>query len=131
VEYEYFDGNTGTNAVTITVLSGFETETSMHVSDISMDINYLRVNSMGSAVVEIVDADGNPVENVLVSGAWSGVVKAGQPGITTSNGIVIFSSPKMEKSELFVFTIETVSAAGYSYYPEKNTTETWDSVYIP
>jgi len=122
------DGNTGSDKINIIVLSGLEI--SMHVSDISMDINYLGVNSMGAAKIVIVDEYGNPVDNAVVSGTWSGIVQDGLAGITTSDGSVIFTSPKTKETGSIVFTIENVSVADYSYHPENNT-ETWDSVDIP
>ncbi len=78
------DGNTGSDKINIIVLSGLEI--SMHVSDISMDINYLGVNSMGTATILIVNEHGNPVANAVVSGTWSGIVQDSQasPQVTAS-----------------------------------------------
>ena len=122
------DGNTGSDKINIIVLSGLEI--SMHVSDISMDINYRGVNSMGVAKIVIVNEYGNPIDNTLVSGTWSRIVQDSQAGFTTSDGSVIFTSPKTKKTGSIVFTIENISVADYSYHLENNN-ETWDSVEIP
>ena len=76
------------------------------------------VNSQGLAEVKILDNDGNPVANAVVSGAWSGIVEDQQTGTTDSDGIAGFKSPKTKTSGSFEFTVENVTAAGHIYSPE-------------
>ncbi len=71
-------------------------------------------NLIALAVVEMVDEDGNLVDNAMVSGVWSKAVNADQAGITTSNGTVMFTS--LKQTGTAVPTTETVSAAGYSHH---------------
>jgi PKD repeat protein/C1A family cysteine protease len=120
-------GNTSTDTVTILVLSG--QEKTMRVSEIAMDIQFLGKNAVGHALVTIVDLEGVPVNNAVVSGTWSGVVQSSLSDTTDAYGSVGFTSPKTKSSGVFVFTIENVAAEGYVYDSENNI-ETSDSIDI-
>jgi len=121
-------GNTGTDRISINALS--DVEASMHVSKIFMKIKRRGTILKAKAVVIIVDADGSPVENALVSGTWSGIVEGSKSRTTNYKGKAKFLSPKITKwSGTAAFTVENVTAAGYVYDPENNR-ETQDSIEV-
>jgi hypothetical protein len=121
-------GAVDTDMITIFASSG--NVTGMHVSDIYMQVNSKGINSTGLAGVSLVDEYGNPVDNAVVSGSWSGIVQQDQTGATDDSGYVLFPSPKTKLSGTMIFTIENVAKPDFTYLPDDNV-ETWDSIDTP
>ncbi len=80
-----------------------------------------------TAEVTIVDQNGDPVSGATVQGRWSGLVSGTPSGNTNSGGAVLFTSSWTYRRGTFTFTVESVSAPGYTYDPEANV-ETSDSI---
>ncbi len=121
-------GAVHTDQIMIQVDSGFET--SMYVFDIEMNLAMKGSSANGLARVILVDDQGNPVENALVSGTWSGLVQGAQSNVTNQEGSVVFTSPKTRKSGSLGFTITHVEKPGVIYAPENNRA-TEDSIFLP
>lgn len=81
------------------------------------------------AVVTILDTEGNPVENAMVYGHWSGSVSGNVNGLTDESGQVSFWSPWAWGWErpTFTFTVDDVVLDGY-IYDENLNVETSDTV---
>ncbi|WP_022663787.1 PKD domain-containing protein [Desulfospira joergensenii] len=111
-------GASRSDSVNITVTSGLES--SIHVSDISMEIIWVRKKFSAAATVIVMDESGIPLENVTVSGEWGGLVSGDQSGTTDASGTVRFISRKARRSGTFIFTVTGLSLPGYIYAPDEN-----------
>ncbi len=102
------DDLTGTARLTISVLN-------------PVLVNSITLNAQGaslvsvSATVAVADRSGNPVGGAAVTGTWSGLVQGSATGSTSGNGSVSFLSPETSSTGTIVFTVNSVSAPGYSY----------------
>ena len=72
--------------------------------------------------IQVINEQGSPVPNAVVQGAWSGAF-AGNLYKTTSASGVVLDNPKATRSKKRgsgTFTIQSISAPGYSYTPANN-----------
>ena len=92
-----------------------------------MSLGRLRSLARGEAQVTIVDQNGIPVSRAKVQGRWSGLVSGTASRNTNGSGIATFTSSWTSKRGTFTFTVENVTATGYTYDPSANV-ETRDSI---
>jgi hypothetical protein len=78
-------------------------------------------------LVNVVDIEGNPLEDAIVRGTWSGDVSGEAFGTTDENGRAVLYSPwriKFWRPLTFTFSINLdesgIEKAGYIYYPWLN-----------
>ena len=113
-------GTVSEDKVTVTIEAESQNDNFIYVSSIKVEVKPWWRYSIGIARVKILDQYGNPIENAVVTGAWSGVVSASRSGITADDGTVVFYSPWTRKSGEFIFSVDGVTASGYVYSPEDN-----------
>ena len=110
-------------------------ETPIHVAEIDMGI----VSKAGGRIlyatttITVKDGSGNPVDDVLVTGDWTGATSDSDSGITDSMGNVKFLSDTLRKTEgqqTFTFTVTNISKDGCGYDSGSNL-ETGDSISYP
>lgn len=99
----------------------------MHVGSIAMSLQRQGTRGRAIARVKVVDANGQPVPAVSVSGAWSGLVTGSGTAVTNGKGIATFSSPVTTASGTFVFTVNGATLGGWTYDAAANA-ETSDSI---
>ncbi|CAM3344105.1 DNRLRE domain-containing protein [Shewanella violacea] len=103
---------------------------SLHVEDIGLAIEFVNKKKLRARVdVLVEDALGIPVNNVSVSGTWSGLSNLSVTGVTTSGGKASFGSSNVSKSQSgqFIFSVNSVSLTGYGYQ-EADNIETSDCI---
>ncbi len=92
------------------------------------------VTSKGGTVVQaavfIRNTEKLPVAGALVQGSWGGVLTGTSSKTTSADGTVFISSKKTTKKGLVSFTVNNVTAAGYTYDPKQNV-QTTVSMTIP
>lgn len=121
-------GAKATNSVVITVLTN--PGNVVFVGNIAMSLVTVASGGSARAVVTIRDASGNVRPGASVSGTWSGLASGSVSGTTDSSGNVTFTTRKTRRSGTFTFTVNGVSASGYTYDPSRNV-ETTDSIFNP
>ena len=73
-----------------------------------------------TALVKVVDGDGNAVKGATVSGQWSGATSDSDIGITDASGQVSFDSDNVKNAgsgTTFTLTVKNVDFTGYTYDP--------------
>lgn len=85
------------------------------VSDLSGTLVSKTSGDLAEVTVTILDLDSMPVSGAAVQGTWSGLVSGDAYGTTASDGTVVFESRKSKKSGAFTFTVDNVTASGYTY----------------
>lgn len=94
--------------------------TSATVQQVSMAIDSRA--SQAIARVTIVDNLGSPVAGATVSGAWSGVITAGDASRTTDSlGLATFYSSRSKTPGLITFCVTSVVASGLAYLSSGST----------
>jgi len=122
--------NIDTALVTVTEAPAYST---MHVASIDMSLKTAGPNRNAIARVTIVDADGAPVGCATVEGYWSNATNDTDSGLTDASGVVVLNSDKVRNAPgetVFIFTVDSVSLAGWTYDPAANV-ETSDSITVP
>jgi len=101
----------------------------MYVSNIEMYLYRWWFFYRAKAVVTILDSEGNPVENAVVYGHWSGSVSGEVSAQTNELGQVSFWSPWAWgwRRLTFTFTVDNVVLDGYTYDSDLNV-ETSDTI---
>jgi PKD repeat protein len=121
------DGLTSARSVTITALPQV-TIVTMRVTDIAMSLKVQKNgNARATAVVTVRDSNGNVIPGATVNGSWSGVVSGSASVLSGSTGGASFTSPQTRSAGTFVFTVTSVTLAGYPYDAQLNV-ETSDSI---
>ncbi|MGD8793087.1 MAG: PKD domain-containing protein [Anaerolineae bacterium] len=122
-------GAAGTDSQNVT--AGGSGGGTFYVSDIAMTGKAAGPNRSASAVVTILDTDGNPVAGATVYGTWSGDYNGTVSGVTGADGTVSFDSGKVRQADAtFTFTVDDVVLSGYVYDPALNA-ETSDTITVP
>lgn len=107
-------GLTSTSSQTITVTA--PPLQALSVSSVAVTATPLRNGYRCSAQVSIVNAASTaPVASASVTGAWSGTVTGTVSGVTGSNGVATLSSGNTKKRGTCTYTVNGVTASGYSY----------------
>jgi serine protease len=117
----------------LTYVPGPTPPKTMHVANIVMALKTNRIATYATATVTIVDGAGSPVPGASVSGHWSGATSDTDVGLTGGNGGVTLASSKVKKAPsgtTFTFTVDSVTATGWSYDPAANV-ETSGSITKP
>ncbi|MCI5159475.1 MAG: PKD domain-containing protein [Candidatus Electrothrix sp. AUS1_2] len=112
-------GGTGTASVDLTVDS--DPSNVIFVQDVNISV--LAVTSKKNAAqveVLVLNSFGDPIEGVIVSGMWSGIVSGSISGITDSNGLAAFTSNTTHKSGMITFTVDNLSITDYQYDDSSN-----------
>jgi hypothetical protein len=104
----------------------------MHVSDISMRLDWRWFSVRAVATVTVVDSQGRHVRGATVYGHWSGSVSGSASGQTGSNGRVSFNSDwisswQWSRGGSFTFTVDNIVKSGWIYDPNANE-ETSDTI---
>jgi PKD repeat protein len=120
-------GLSGSASVTITVLP---VAPKLFVSNIAMTNTSRNANRSASAAVAVKDATGKAISGATVSGSWSGLAAANQTVTTDRKGVATFKSPTVKQGGTFFFSVNSITATGYSYDAGLNV-ETADSITVP
>jgi len=109
----------------------------MHVASIAMDLNIKDAgkNTFLNAIatVNIVDANGSPVEGATVYGSWSDATYDIDSGITGTDGNVRLISDQVKNAvseTTFTFTVDDVVKSTGTYDSSSNT-KTVNSINVP
>ena len=121
------DNKGATNSASMVITVSEPLEKATYVSDIAMSITVSRTRVNANAMVKILDENGVPVVNAVVTGLWSGLVSGASSGITGTDGTATLGSPKSRRDGTIKFAVTNVSASGYYYEPAMNH-ETADSI---
>jgi hypothetical protein len=92
----------------------------LHVAAISMTLSSNTKGKAATAAVKIVDSKGVAVSGATVSGSWSGLTSSNVSGSTGSGGVARFTSARTKATGTFTFTVNNVTASGYTYDSSKN-----------
>ncbi|HEY5621189.1 MAG TPA: hypothetical protein VIR77_01170, partial [Pontiella sp.] len=83
-------------------------------------------NRYGVATVTILDAYNVPVSGATVSGTFTGSFSESGSAVTDGSGVAVIQTLAKTKNPSFTFTVDSVTASGYTYDPASNV-ETSDS----
>lgn len=124
------DNRGGQAASTVTIVVSPSASSVVYVGAINMTLITAASGDSARAEVIILDGSGAVRPGATVIGSWSGLASGTVTGTTNSQGRVVFTSKKNRKSGIFVFSVTSVSASGYTYDASRNV-ETSDSIYNP
>jgi len=129
-----FYGDIDTDEAIITVTEESTLVARVAGIDLTLSTRTAGKNRFTKAVAEVTVTDGsdNPVEGATVYGSWSGAVSGAVSGITDSNGRAVLVSPEIKNAKsgtTFIFTVDDVSKAGWTYDPGQNA-ETAESISV-
>ncbi|MBT8395783.1 MAG: S8 family serine peptidase, partial [Gemmatimonadetes bacterium] len=95
--------------------------TLIYVSGLTVDVNFGKRNSNGTATVTVSEPGGSGVGGATVTGDWmvnGGIHKGGVSGLTETNGIASIGSGALKNvnsSHLVSFCVNAVTKAGRDY----------------
>ncbi len=124
------------NALTATTtVSEPQPVIAVHVASIDMSLNKQGANYDCTASVIVVDVDGTPVTDAVVTGSWTfnGTALNDASGTTDGSGIASLQSAKIRKAksgEVFIVTVTGITKDGSVYDPAANV-ETSDTLIVP
>ncbi len=114
-------GLTDLKSVSIQVSSAPAATASMHLQGITVTTTgYKNNQSDATAVVTVLDGSGNKVVGATVNGTWSGVVTGSASSTTGSTGQAAVKSGRTRNTGTFMFTVTSVTLAGYTYSADQN-----------
>jgi hypothetical protein len=89
----------------------------MHVSSIQGSILNNSGQKAATAIVTIVDPNGNPVSGVAITGSWSGIYSGATTLSTDANGRVTFTTPYQTyiENRTYNFAVTNAALAGWNY----------------
>jgi len=105
----------------------------MHIAAINMALSTSKAGTSATVTVSIVSVGGQPMAKATVSGHWSGATTDRDRAVTGTSGQVTVASNRLKKAPsgtTFRFTVDSVSAGGWTYDPAANV-ETSDSITKP
>lgn len=113
-------------------LYSFTTPGAVHIASISMGITTFKSKGLtwayATALVTVVDHNGNPIIGATISGHWSGLTADLDTGVTDTLGqVTLVSDTIVYTAGSFIFTVDDVALSGYFYNPAANV-ETTDSI---
>lgn len=114
-------GATASVSRQITVTAG-NASTVVHVGSITMEwVTTSSGRLAAKATITVLDGNGNPVKDVLVSGNWTGTKTGTASGLTSLSGVRAFTSPSTSASAAtYTFTVTSLTRSGYRYEPSAN-----------
>ena len=117
--YTADDGNSVSDSatVTITVQAPVGEATSVHIESIVVGtVGAGQGNKAGTAVVLVLDNNGNPVAGVVVEGDFTGSIEETLSGVTDGNGQVVLTTTKFARKKVNVtFCVTSVMAGVLDY----------------
>jgi serine protease len=126
-------GAQATDTLVVTIQEQPTTPT-MHVADITMQLQQRGTYWMAKTNVLVVDNNGAAVPNASVTGDWSlnGTYLSTVTGSTSTNGLVQLLSPRIKTNSgsVFTFTVTNIQHDTYTYDAAANV-ETSDSITVP
>jgi PKD repeat protein len=106
-------GFSGTSTVVITATT---VQPKVYAGGITMAlVAPNRTQAYAQAKVTVKDASGKVIPNATVSGSWSGIVSGTASAVTNASGVATINSASSKKTGTFKFTVNGMTAAGYSY----------------
>ena len=105
----------------------------MHIAAINMALTTSKAGTWATTTVSIVSVGGQPMAKATVSGHWSSATTDRDRAVTGTSGQVTVASNRLKKAPsgtTFRFTVDSVSASGWTYDPAANI-ETSDSITKP
>ena len=127
VQLTVTDNRGGTNSDKVVIQVSQDPNSVIFVQSISLELQSRGRNASTEALVRIVDQNGVPRPNAMVSGRWSGLVSESVSGETDFNGEITFASETSKDSGSFTFAVQDVALSGYNYEPARNV-ETNESI---
>lgn len=127
VQLTVTDNRGGTNSDKVVIQVSQDPNSVIFVQSISLELQSRGRNASTEALVRIVDQNGVPRPNAMVSGQWSGLVSESVSGETDFNGEITFASETSKDSGSFTFAVQDVALSGYNYEPARNV-ETNESI---
>lgn len=115
--YTYASPGNFTARLTVTDPAGASSSASVPVVvsavPASASLSLVKVSGVraGRVTVTVLGANGLPVANASVSGAWGGVLSGTASGRTDANGQVSFTSKTSSKTGTLTFSVRSVSVA--------------------
>jgi len=110
----------GTGSIIVTVMPV------MYVSEITVTRLYYWFYRYGKADIRIVDKNGAPVANAVVSGTWSGSASDSDTVTTGPDGWATATSDRIRRGKTFTFCVTDVVKDDWVYDSTMNV-ETCDS----
>ena len=121
-------GGTGTASVQIVVSQN--PALVLHVASIGMTLVPSGASTSARATVRIVNASGQPLQGVAVTGSWTGLAKGTSTATTDASGNAVMTSRASRKKGVFTVAITGVALSGYTYNSSANV-ETTKSIAAP
>jgi hypothetical protein len=113
-----FAGNTAAGTFNWTVTGGLQ---ALHVGDIDGKAKLNQVGNWKAAVAVVVhNASHAPLANATVSGTWSSGTPVSGSCVTNSRGKCVIATRLSKTIPSVVFTVDSVTLAGYGYTPASN-----------
>jgi subtilisin family serine protease len=121
-DFEDDDSANNSESITVSVNGPSDAET-MHVADLDgwSELKGRSGRWEAFVTVTIQDADGNPVSDATVHGAWSEATTGNVLGATGSGGTVTFSTGNMSSGASVTFEVTDVTHGTLQYDPLGNT----------
>lgn len=108
--------------------SGGGTDGTVHVADLDATKSISKSKWTATVTVKVVDDTGAAVSGVVVTGAWSGGYTGTGTCTTGSTGTCSMVTGSMKLTSTSVtYTVNNVTASGYTYEPSANTDPDGDS----
>jgi len=93
----------------------------LHVHDINVAVQKAGGRYQAVATVQVLDANGAPMNGVAVRGAWSGATAKGDASVKTdATGRATFYSGRTASPGPFNFCVTNLILAGWTYAPAQN-----------
>jgi len=96
------------------------TTTAAYVGQFNLSGVVSRNGNYAVATLVVRDVNGNAVPNATLTGRWSGLVTGTASGVTNTNGSVGISSPRSKRRGTYTFTVQSITANGFTYDASKN-----------
>jgi len=121
--FRAYDGLVDSNEATVTIVveNPAPSESLMHVNAVEVTKNAWWILRQGAARVQIVDAEGLPVQDATVSGQWSGGVNDPAQFITGPDGWGTANTKWIWGDATFTFCVGNTTKDGWEYIPDANT----------
>jgi subtilisin len=135
-KHGFTDGNAGNNSLsTVVTVEQEQAAPTIHVGDITFKADVWSIGTWSSwcrvtVTVPVLDNSDVAIGGATVYGSWSGAYNRTVSGSTDSQGKVSFGTSFVVGGGTFIFTVNNVTKAGWTYDPAANL-ETSDSVTVP
>ncbi len=96
------------------------TTTAAYVGQFNLGGVASRNGNYAIATLVVRDVNGKVVPNATLTGRWSGLVSGTASGVTNTNGSVGINSPRSKRRGTYTFTVQSITANGFTYDASKN-----------